>query len=74
MPFELNERGAAETDSTLRVLKHSRVFALGDVSGIHVAQQEGALPATAQVRAPDWSTEALLLASTLTLAWPRAGV
>ena len=49
MPFELNTRGAAETDSTLRVRKHSRVFALGDVAGIDASPEDGSLPATAQV-------------------------
>ena len=49
LPFDLNSRGAAETDATLRVRKHSRVFALGDVSGIDPQPQDSALPATAQV-------------------------
>ena len=49
LPFDLNSRGAAETDATLRVRKHSRVFALGDVSGIDPLPADSALPATAQV-------------------------
>ena len=49
LPFDLNSRGAAETDATLRVRKHSRVFALGDVSGIDPLPADSSLPATAQV-------------------------
>ncbi len=51
LPFDLNSRGAAETDATLRVRKHSRVFALGDVSGIEPLPADSGLPATAQVHA-----------------------
>lgn len=32
LPFSTNSRGAMQTDATLRVLHHSRVFALGDVA------------------------------------------
>lgn len=32
LPFSTNARGAMQTDATLRVLHHSRVFALGDVA------------------------------------------
>ncbi len=59
LPFDLISRGAAETDATLRVRKHSRVFALGDVSGIDPQPQDSALPATAQVRLCLEETDAL---------------
>lgn len=32
LPFGTNARGAMQTDATLRVLRHQRVFALGDVA------------------------------------------
>ncbi len=32
LPFGTNARGAMQTDATLRVLHHQRVFALGDVA------------------------------------------
>lgn len=55
-PFPLDTRGQLETDATLRVLKHSRVFALGDVSrgqpgsdGTSSTGSGGFYPATAQV-------------------------
>mmetsp|Transcript_18698 Transcript_18698/g.52551 ORF Transcript_18698/g.52551 Transcript_18698/m.52551 type:complete len:565 (+) Transcript_18698:861-2555(+) len=46
-PFPTNERGSVLTEPSLRVRKHSNVFALGDVSVS--GSEEGALPATAQV-------------------------
>ena len=46
-------QGAAETDETLRVLSHSRVFALGDVSGVKSMPETDSLPITAQARASD---------------------
>ncbi|GAB4822180.1 hypothetical protein N2152v2_009226 [Parachlorella kessleri] len=60
IPFPTNARGATQTDPTLRVLGHPRVFALGDVamsrSGASVGAGAGGdltagqqLPATAQV-------------------------
>lgn len=55
-PFPCDSRGQLETDPTLRVVKHSRVFALGDVSKGQPDQQTGDgssstsyYPATAQV-------------------------
>lgn len=53
-PFPLDSRGQLETDATLRVLKHSRVFALGDVSRGQPGNDgnsggSGFYPATAQV-------------------------
>ena len=42
-------QGAAETDETLRVVSHSRVFALGDVSGVKSVPETDSLPITAQV-------------------------
>jgi NADH dehydrogenase FAD-containing subunit len=55
-PFPLDARGQLETDATLRVLKHSRVFALGDVArgqagndGSSGGSSGGFYPATAQV-------------------------
>ena len=41
-------QGAAETDETLRVVSHSRVFALGDVSGVKSVPETDSLPITAQ--------------------------
>ena len=32
LPFGTNTRGLMQTDATLRVLRHQRVFALGDVA------------------------------------------
>jgi NADH dehydrogenase FAD-containing subunit len=32
LPFPTNTRGAMQTDAALRVLRHQRVFALGDVA------------------------------------------
>lgn len=32
LPFATNRRGAMQTDTTLRALKHQRVFALGDIA------------------------------------------
>jgi NADH dehydrogenase FAD-containing subunit len=60
LPFPTAPRGATQTDPTLRVLGHPRVFALGDVamarSGASVGASAGGdlttaqqLPATAQV-------------------------
>jgi NADH dehydrogenase FAD-containing subunit len=56
LPFPADARGATETDATLRVLRHPRVFALGDVAvgggggGGGGGGAGGApLPATAQV-------------------------
>jgi demethylphylloquinone reductase len=46
-PFPADARGQLETDATLRVLRHSRVFALGDVAGAGAGG--AAHPATAQV-------------------------
>lgn len=57
-PFPLSDRGQLETDATLRVLRHARVFALGDVSrgqytptgdGSGSSAGGGFYPATAQV-------------------------
>lgn len=55
-PFPLDARGQLEVDPTLRVLRHSRVFALGDVSrnqpgndGSSSSSNGGFYPATAQV-------------------------
>ncbi|WIA13328.1 hypothetical protein OEZ85_006911 [Tetradesmus obliquus] len=58
-PFPVDGRGQLQTDPTLRVLRHSRVFALGDVSkgqpgndgsSAAAAGGQGAVyPATAQV-------------------------
>lgn len=53
-PFDLSARGQLITDPTLRLHKHARVFALGDVSGTGGAKEGGGspggdLPATAQV-------------------------
>lgn len=55
-PFPCDSRGQLETDSTLRVVRHSRVFALGDVSRSQPEQSTGSgsssasfYPATAQV-------------------------
>lgn len=49
-PFELplNARGQAETDDTLRVKGHPRIFALGDSSALRDSSGR-LLPATAQV-------------------------
>ncbi|KAK9691989.1 hypothetical protein RND81_09G233700 [Saponaria officinalis] len=44
----LNGRGQAETDETLRVKGHPRIFALGDSSGLRDSSGK-LLPATAQV-------------------------
>lgn len=53
LPFPSNAAGAIETDPTLRVRMHARVFALGDVSGSEppppAGQQPSNYPATAQV-------------------------
>ena len=55
LPFATNTRGAMQTDSTLRALSHSRVFALGDISvtklggGGSGLVEQPALPTTAQV-------------------------
>lgn len=50
----LNARGQAETDETLRVKGHPRIFALGDSSTLRDSNGR-ALPATAQVRIVKWS-------------------
>lgn len=47
-PLPLNGRGQAETDETLRVKGHPRIFALGDSSAIRDSHGR-ILPATAQV-------------------------
>ena len=44
----LNGRGQAETDETLRVKGHPRIFALGDSSALRDSSGK-VLPATAQV-------------------------
>lgn len=55
MPFPTNPRGFLETDSTLRVRSHARVFAIGDVSMVpdaDASSSSGAstyYPPTAQV-------------------------
>lgn len=52
LPFPTTSRGATMTDPTLRVLNHTRVFALGDVATVADGQrsdQATALPQTAQV-------------------------
>lgn len=52
LPFPSNSRGATQTDATLRVIGHERVFALGDVAVSNTANSSEAgqnLPATAQV-------------------------
>lgn len=46
--FPLNARGQAETDETLRVKGHPRIFALGDSSALRDSNGR-LLPATAQV-------------------------
>eukprot|EP00850_Spirogloea_muscicola_P011301 SM000069S20738 [mRNA] locus=s69:614561:617671:- [translate_table: standard] len=46
--FQPNGRGQADTDDTLRVRQHPRVFAIGDVAGTMDASGQ-VLPATAQV-------------------------
>ena len=48
LPFPTTAKGALETDPTLQVHSHARVFALGDVSG-QVGAQGDAAAATAQV-------------------------
>ena len=57
LPFPTDDRGATQTDPTLRVLRNHRVFALGDIA-VAEGQQVGKyatqkmqekLPATAQV-------------------------
>ncbi|KAK2996296.1 hypothetical protein RJ639_044665 [Escallonia herrerae] len=50
MPYELprNDRGQAETDETLRVEGHPRMFAVGDSSALRDSKGK-LLPATAQV-------------------------
>lgn len=50
-PHELprNARGQAETDDTLRVKGHPRIFAVGDSSSLRDSKGK-LLPATAQVR------------------------
>lgn len=47
LPFPANKRGAMETDATLRVMRHARVFALGDVAVVEGPST--VLPPTAQV-------------------------
>ncbi|GAQ79157.1 NADH-dehydrogenase [Klebsormidium nitens] len=47
-PFPLNSRGQTETDETLRVKGHPRVFALGDAAGV-ASKQGVTLAPTAQV-------------------------
>lgn len=61
LPFPTNQRGATQTDPTLRVVGHQRVFALGDIAVSRSSGSVGAsaggdlsaageqLPATAQV-------------------------
>ena len=52
LPFATNARGAMQTDSTLRALSHSRVFALGDISVTKLGGGGSGLvelPTTAQV-------------------------
>lgn len=49
LPFATNRRGAMQTDTTLRALKHQRVFALGDIAVSSGGREQPALPATAQV-------------------------
>ncbi|KAI7840189.1 hypothetical protein COHA_005972 [Chlorella ohadii] len=49
LPFGTNARGAMQTDATLRVLRHQRVFALGDVAVSAGGREQPPLPATAQV-------------------------
>lgn len=48
VPFPLNSRGQTETDETLRVKGHPRVFALGDAAGVASSKGETLAP-TAQV-------------------------
>ncbi|KAK4264678.1 hypothetical protein QN277_025820 [Acacia crassicarpa] len=48
LPLPLNGRGQAETDETLRVKGHPRIFALGDSSALRDSHGR-ILPATAQV-------------------------
>ena len=50
LPFPQNQKGAMRTERTLRVVDHSRVFALGDVAGPDLDLTPEVLPATAQVR------------------------
>lgn len=46
--FPLNRRGQAETDETLRVRGHPRIFAIGDSAALRDSSGN-LLPATAQV-------------------------
>jgi hypothetical protein len=64
-------QGAAETDETLRVVSHSRVFALGDVSGVKSMPETDSLPITAQARAaPDVRDRVCrLIVAPWNLAW-----
>lgn len=48
LPFPMDQRGAMQTDPTLRVLRNQHVFALGDVA-VSGADPAKRLPATAQV-------------------------
>lgn len=48
-PFPRGRAGALRTDSTLRVVNHARVFALGDISVANSKDNQAPFPATAQV-------------------------
>lgn len=54
--FQLTSRGQMQTDPTLRVLGHQRIFAMGDAAGAadgftpEATSKEAAFPSTAQVR------------------------
>lgn len=52
----LNVRGQAETDETLRVKGHPRIFALGDSSSLRDPNGK-LLPTTAQVREKDFKKQ-----------------
>ena len=51
LPFPCNDKGATQTETTLRVASHARVFALGDVSTMDPSGSTPSpqLPPTAQV-------------------------
>ena len=51
LPFPSNDKGATQTETTLRVASHARVFALGDVSTMDPSGpvSNPQLPPTAQV-------------------------
>ena len=52
LPFPCNDKGITQTETTLRVASHTRVFALGDVATVDPSGSSPSpqLPPTAQVR------------------------